>query len=193
MTATILSLAAAYAAVLAILVGILVARRVRPLWRIGAASLAAGLFVLTYWQVGELRGLPSDGPPPKFFQLHWARVIEPNQILREPGSIFLWLEELDEDNYASGVPRAYQVPYSPDLVKMVQAAMGEIQQGKEIAGMIADEEGSEDTAEQLAEEITRRGGDQSGSAAVGERVVLFDESLLSFTTKPAPVTPTKPQ
>jgi len=192
MTATILTLAAAYAAVLAMLVGILAARRVRPLWRIGAAVLAAGLFVLTYYQVGELRGLPSDGPPPKFFQLHWARVVEPNQILKEPGRIFLWLEELDEDNYPSGVPRAYQVPYSQDLVEMVQAAMGEIQQGNDVAGAIADGETVEDTAEQLAEEITKRGGDRSGETAVGERVVVLDESLLSFSTKPAPVTPAKP-
>lgn len=191
-TTAILSLAAAYAAVLAILVGVFVARRVRPLWRIGAALLAAGLFLFTYVQVGELRGLPSDGPIPKFFQLHWARVVEPNQMLKEPGRIYLWLEELDEDNYPSGTPRAYVVPYSENLVQMVAAAMGEIQQGKEVAGSVSDEEAPEDTAERLAEEITKQGGDRSGAAAVGEKVVLFDESLLSFGTKPAPVTPEKP-
>lgn len=193
MTFDILTLAFAYAVVLAVLVGIFVTRRMRPLLGIAAALLSAGLFVLTYYEIGELRGLPSDSPLPPFFKLHWARVVEPNKMSGEPGLIFMWIEELDEDNYPSGMPRAYMVPYSPELVHQVDSALAQIQDGGQVAGTTA-QDGQEagDTAERLAEEAGRKeiGGGDAG--AVGDKVLHMDFDGVVFVPLPAPVTPEKP-
>lgn len=129
------------------------------------------------------------------FKLHWARVVEPNVLMKEKGHIFLWIEELDEKNYPSGLPRAYALAYDPELVKEVEVAMGKIQDGEEVAGTITDEvtaEAEGDTAESLAEQIkegARPAGPNSGS--VGERFFDFDASMLTFGEAPAPVTPEK--
>lgn len=192
MTATILSLAVTYAVVLAILIAILVRPRIPPVGRIGAALLAGGLFLLTYYQVGELRGLPSDSSPPSFFKLHWARVVEPNQMLNESGKIFLWLEALDEDNYPSGQPRAYLIPYSEELVTQVEVALNEIRGGAEVAGRTAEEQPAEDTAERLSEAVAERTSNRADPGVVGEKVLTMDFGNLSFVPMPAPITPEKP-
>ena len=90
----------------------------------------AALIPLTLNGIGELRGLPSDGPIPAAFKLLWARVVEPNALPGEKGHVFLWLEELDADNYPSGIPRAYQLPHDPDLVRKTEAALVKIGRGK---------------------------------------------------------------
>jgi hypothetical protein len=193
MTSTILLLALAYAFVLTVLVIALTLRRIAPWFRIGAALLAVGLFGLTYSQIGELRGLPSDGAPPPFFQLHWARVVEPNIVGQEPGHIFLWLEALDADNYPSGEPRAYVVPYSPDLVRQVEEAMGQIRDGEEVAGEIpTGDEGEEDTGERLAIQVdSRQGENTADGGGVGQRMTGLDFGGMEFVPLPAPVTPVK--
>ncbi|HHY49736.1 MAG TPA: hypothetical protein GYA10_08325 [Alphaproteobacteria bacterium] len=192
MTLTIIALAFAYALVVALLVGLFAAGRVHAIWRIGAAMLAVGLFFVTYYGIGELRGLPSDSPLPRFFKLHWARIVEPNQILNEPGRIYLWIEELDADNYPSGLPRAYLVPYTADLVRQVDAALAEIEGGKDVAGRIADAEEAADTAERLAEDVAQRVGQGPDGSGLGEKVLHMDFGELSFGPMPAPVTPQKP-
>lgn len=192
MTVTILTLSFAYAMVLAAVVGIFVMQRRRAVLGIAAALLSAGLFVVTYFGIGELRGLPSDSPLPPFFKLLWARVIEPNKMADEPGRIFMWVEELDKDNYPVGVPRAYIVPYSNDLVHQVDAALAQIQDGEQVAGTTEQAEEAEDTAERLAEEAARRqqGGPDAGT--VGDKVLRMDFEGLQFMPLPAPVTPEKP-
>lgn len=193
MTATIILLSLAYAFVLALVVIALTLRRITPWFRIGTALLAVGLFGLTYSQIGELRGLPSDGAPPPFFQLHWARVVEPNIVGQEPGHIYLWLEALDEDNYPSGQPRAYVVPYSPDLVRQVDEAMGKIRDGEEVAGEIpVGDEGEEDTGERLAIEVDGRQGQGTPDAGgIGERLTGLESGGMQFVPMPAPITPAK--
>lgn len=193
MTGTILLLALAYAFVLTLVVIAMTLGRIRPWFRIGAALLAVCLFGLTYSQIGELRGLPSDSAPPPFFQLHWARVVEPNIVGQEPGHIYLWLEALDADNYPSGQPRAYVVPYSPDLVRQVEAAMGQIRDGEDVAGEIPDgDDGGEDTGERLAIEVQSRQGEGTADAgAVGQRMTGLDFGSMQFVPMPAPVTPAK--
>lgn len=194
MTQTILLLAGAYALVIVFLVLILISSRLPAVLKALATLATAGLLLWTYQAIGELRGLPTDGAPPRFFKLHWARVVEPNLLMKEEGHVFLWIEELDELNFPSGLPRAYALPYDPELVKKVEIAMGKIQDGEEVAGTISDEAAREieGTAEELAEEVAegaRATGPSSGE--VGERYFDFDPSMLDFGDAPAPVTPEK--
>ena len=194
MTLTILLLAGAYALVAAFLLLILISARMPIALKALATLATAALIPWTYHAIGELRGLPTDSKPPAFFRLHWARVVEPNLLMKEKGHIFLWLEGLDDQNFPSGLPRAYAMAYDPDLVKKVEVAMGKIQDGEEVAGTISDQptEEMDETAEALAEQIkegTRPAGPNSG--AVGERYFDFDASLLTFGEAPAPITPDK--
>lgn len=194
MTQTILLLAGAYALVTAFLVLILISSRLPAVLKALATLAAAILIPWTYQEIGELRGLPTDSEPPRFFKLHWARVVEPNLLMKEKGRVFLWIEELDELNFPSGLPRAYALAYDPELVKKVEIAMGKIQDGEEVAGSISDAAGEEgqETAEALSEEVAegmRAEGQSSG--AVGGRYFDFDPSMLSFEEVPAPITPEK--
>jgi hypothetical protein len=191
---TILLLTGAYALVAAFLLLILISGRFPLMLKLLATLATAALIPWTYHTIGELRGLPTDSRPPAHFQLHWARIVEPNLLMKEKGHIFLWLEELDDKNYPMGMPRAYALAYDPEVVKKVEVAMGKIKDGEDVSGTITDvpTEPVDDTAEALAQKI-KDGARPSGpnSGAVGDRYFEFDASMLTFGEAPAPITPDK--
>lgn len=196
MTFTILSLTAAYTLVALLLAWLLVLTRVHWVLKALATLSVVAMIPLTFFGVGELRGLPTDGDLPDSFRMLWGQVIEPNHIQDESGSVFLWLQEMDADNYPVGLPRAYQLPYSKDLEIKVQEAMGKIAQGEDIQGKIDAEKAlPEATSEALALEVkeVEAGARAGGSSAVGERILTFEPSMLTFAPADAPITPTKPQ
>lgn len=197
MTVTILTLTAAYALVASLLAYLLLLSRLHWVFK-GLATLSVvALIPLTFFGVGELRGLPSDGDIPDSFRMLWAQVIEPNPLHGEKGHVFLWVQRLDADNYPVGLPRAYQLPYSGDLELKVNEAMGKIAQGEEIQGMVDAEKAlPEATSEALAQEVEEgltEGRPGGGSSTVGERILNFDPSMLTFAPEAAPITPSKPQ
>ena len=194
MTVTILLTSGAYALVAALLLMILLATRLPFALKALATVATCGMILWTYQAIGDLRGLPTDSEPPARFKLHWARVVEPNLLMKEKGHVFMWLEELDEKNFPTGMPRAYALAYDPELVKKVEVAMGKIQDGEEVAGTITDQPSEEitETAEALAEKVKeglRPSGPNSG--AVGERYFEFDPAMLTFGEAAAPITPGK--
>lgn len=190
MTATIMMLAVGYGVIGIVLVLTILSTGVPVIVRALVTLLVVALMFTTYWGVGELRGLPSDGALPDHFRLHWARVVEPQKLSGEKGSIFLWVEKLDADNYPSGQPRAYQMPYSRDMAELVTAAVASIADGEEIAGEIAENAAEFDTSERLGEEIAS-GEQQQNNAFVGERLLLLELGDISFGALPAPLTPDK--
>jgi len=194
MTFIILILTAAYALVAALLAYLLLLTRLHWVFK-GLATLAVvAMIPLTFFGVGELRGLPSDGDIPDSFRMLWAQVVDPNPRQGEKGHVFLWVQKLDAENYPVGQPRAYQLPYSEDLKIKVSEAMGKIAQGEEIQGTVDARKALPDaTSEALAEEVAGelREGRPGGSATVGERVINFDPGMLSFASEATPVTPTK--
>lgn len=195
MTYVILGLTGAYALVAALLAYLVLLARIHWALKLLATVATVAAIPLTFWGVGELRGLPSDGELPPSFRMLWAQVIEPNALQGEKGHVYLWLHTLDADNFPIGLPRAYQLPYSEDLDLKVNEAMSRISQGEEIQGHVdATAALPGDTSESLAQEIeanlseARPGGGSSG----GERISDFESSMLTFTTEAAPVTPAKP-
>lgn len=190
MTAVILGLAIAYT-VLVLLLGVIVlSTRVPLVVRILTTLSVVSLVFVTYWGISEIRGLPTDTNPPRLFQMHWARIVEPNKLTDDPGSIFLWLEQLDEDNYPSGLPRAYRLPFTQELAEAVQAALAAIADGQEVAGEIEEDVAELDTSERLALEISSD-ENLNSSSSLGERVVEIDFGDISFGALPAPETPEK--
>lgn len=191
MTWVVLLLTGAYAVVAGIALIVLFSTRI-PLLVRGLTTLAVAVLIFaTYWGIGEIRGLPSDAQPPELFKMHWARVVEPDKLNDENGYIFLWLEALDEDNYPSGLPRAYQLPYSRELAEAVETALRSIQNGDEVAGQISDDAAEIETGDRLATEIGEQG--QGAEPNVGERFLQFDFGDVRFGLMPAPVTPDKPE
>ncbi len=197
MTFTILSLTAAYALVAALLAYLLLLSRLHWVFKVLATVATVALIPLTFNGVGELRGLPSDGPIPVSFRMLWAQVTEPNALQHENGNVFLWLQTLDKDNFPTGQPRAYQLPYSDDLKIKVSEAMGKIAQGETIQGKVdAKKALPEATAEDLAQQIKTgkiNANKTGGAGTVGERIFQFEAGMLTFTEEAAPVTPGKPQ
>lgn len=197
MTFTILSLTAAYGLVAALLAYVLLLARLHWFFKVLATVATVVLIPLTFNGIGELRGLPSDGPIPLSFRMLWAQVTEPNAQLKERGNVFLWLQTLDANNFPLGQPRAYQLPYSDDLKIKVNEAMGKIAQGEEVQGKIDSKKAlPQGTAEDLAQEIKAgkiTGKPGTGQTAVGERILQFEPGMLTFTEEAAPVTPEKPK
>ncbi len=197
MTYVILALTASFALVVALLAYLVLLTRLHWVLKTLATVVTVAAIPLNFWGVGELRGLPTDGEMPVSFRMLWAQMIEPNALLGEKGRVYLWLQTLDSENYPVGPPRAYQLPYSDDLIQKVNDALGRISDGEEIQGTIVDAEEAlpDATEEELAEEIqadireTRPGGNSNA----GQRISNFDPSMLRFDTEAAPITPTKSQ
>ena len=81
--------------------------------------------------------------------------MEPHSLAGESGAIHLWVEELDEDNFPSGVPRAYRLPYDANLAERAEAAIKASADGKPQGGRTADFGAGEGGAGQAtAREVT---------------------------------------
>ena len=125
----ILTLAVAYAVIGALLLIVVVYARLH--W-----SLKAVVIVVTtafyFISFGGMRGLlgwaSAEKLPPKFKLLH-TRIVEPHSLEGDPGSIYLWVEEVDVDNRPSAIPRAFRVPYTDALAGQAHAAENAIAAG----------------------------------------------------------------
>jgi hypothetical protein len=152
MTGTLLGIAAAYV-VMSIL--FLTASLTAPLrWWIKAAAIVVSsfFFIEIFFATKGLLGWPGSDRLPGKFQLLWARVVEPDPKLNDPGAIYLWVEELDANQVPNGVPRSYRLAYSKPLAEKSQKARDDIMSGAELEG----------TADDLAENETnapRSGGE----------------------------------
>ena len=127
-----------YVVVAVLLLSLNLASRWR--WGVKAAAIAVTsvFFGVSYVSIAGLIGWPSEARVPERFQLDWGTVVEPDKLNGSPGSIYLWVEALDENNVPAGTPRAFRVPYSRDLADRIGHAKERIEQGKDQAGTARD-------------------------------------------------------
>ena len=85
--------------------------------------VTSAFYIASFVGVRGLLGWASVDRLPAAFKLLQARIVEPHSLEGDPGSIYLWVEALDEDNRPSGVPRAYRIPYSDALAEKTDKAM----------------------------------------------------------------------
>lgn len=196
MTLTIVALSAAYTILGAIL--LLMAIRARLAWWIKAATIVvtSAFFVISFDQMRGLLGWPAVRPLPDRFQLLWTRVVEPSRAYNEAGAIYMWVEELDENNVPSGVPRAYKIRYSAPLAEKVEKARAEIVSGKAQEGMASEIEndGQDAPASPSATpDAAPPNGEQSreGSQQVDPEFLQNAPRHLDFAPLPAPLLPVK--
>ena len=106
MTLPLVGIVASYVLIAVLLLSLNLASRWH--WGLKAASIVitTGFFGVSYLSTTGLIGWPSEARVPEHFQLHWATVVEPDKLNGLPGSIYLWIEGLDENNTLAGMPRA---------------------------------------------------------------------------------------
>jgi hypothetical protein len=190
-------MAVAYALLGALLLVLLMYARLD--WRIKAAAVAltSAFYIFSFLASQNLLGWASPEKLPPYFKLLQARVVEPNSNDQDPGSIYLWVEALGEDNRPISVPRAYRLPYTSGVADKAAKATAEIAAGRPQAGLSADYgNGEGGTAEPVppgpSASIDMSGGDPSsagGAIAPGTRA----EGGVTFTPLLPPKMPAKDQ
>jgi hypothetical protein len=148
MTPTLIAISAAYAVLGVLLLSVGLTSRLR--WWIKAAAIVVTsvFFVEAFFATKGLLGWPGSGRLPARFQLLWTRVVEPDPKIHDAGSIFLWVEEVDENNVPTGTPRSYRLPYTKPMADKSLKARDEIMSGNPQEG----------TADDLTENETPPGG-----------------------------------
>jgi len=134
----ILTLSISYSLVGALLLVILVYARLPWSAKAVAVVVTSAFYIVSFIGVRGLLGWASADKLPVTFKLLQARIVEPHSLEGDPGSIYLWVEVLDEGNRPSGVPRAYRLPYSGKLAEKTDQAASEIAAGRPQGGRAAD-------------------------------------------------------
>src|SRR6516165_10630955 len=95
-----------------------------------AVVVVSAFYIVSFNSTRGMLGWASAESLPPAFKLVYARVVEPHSLEGDPGSVYLWVEALDEDNRPSGVPRAYRLPYTAKLAEKTEAAVQASAEGK---------------------------------------------------------------
>ena len=172
----ILTLSVAYALIGALLLLVLIYARLPWPVKAVAVIVTSAFYIVSFVGTRGLLGWASVDRLPASFKLLQARIVEPHSVEGDPGAIYLWVEELDDGNRPSGVPRAYRIPYSDSLADKTDKAQSEIAAGHPQGGRAGDfGNGQGGLLEQVRAYITpsvildTSGGDPStggGAAAV---------------------------
>ena len=180
MTGIILAIALAYVVLGVLLLNMGLASRFA--WWVKALVIVVtcGFFIEVFFATKGLLGWPGTGRLPPRFQLLWTRVVEPDPKAHDPGAIYLWVEELDENNVPSGTPRSYRIRYTPPLAERSLKARDEIMSGNPQEG----------TADDLAENEASQGAskselpDQTANAQPGTGTANIDLDQLKLMQQP---------
>ena len=192
----VLTLALSYALIGALLLIILVYARLHWSAKAVAVVVTSAFYIASFVGVRGLLGWATVDRLPVAFKLLQARIVEPHSLEGDPGSIYLWVETLDEGNRPSGVPRAYRLPYWDALAEKTDKAISEIAAGRPQGGRAADLGSGEGGLMEAAREyitpntiMETSGGDPSTGGGVMAAPRPGDE--VSFTPMLPPRMPPK--
>jgi hypothetical protein len=194
MTGTLLAVSAAYVVLAVVVLSMGLTSRFAWWVKATAIVVSSGFFVEAFYASKGLLGWPGTDALPAKFQLLWSRVVEPDPKLGNRGSIYLWVEEVDENNVPSGVPRAYRLPYSVKLADRTLKARDEIMSGKPQEGRADDLGEAEELANssQQRAELQPDGGTTSTAGKVDLEGILEQIPHVEFRPMSAPLLPPKP-
>jgi hypothetical protein len=194
MTATLIAISAAYVVMGVLLLSVGLTSPLRWWVKAAAITVTSAFFIEAFFSTKGLLGWPGTGRLPGRFQLLWTRVVEPDPKSHDSGSIFLWVEQVDENNVPLGTPRAYRLPYTKPMADRSLKARDEIMSGNPQEG----------TAEDLTENETPPGGAmpnldnadntvQPGAANVdlSQLQLLQQAQRVDFSPMPVPLLPPK--
>jgi hypothetical protein len=194
----VLSLAIGYALLGVVLLLVVVFARLAWSIKAGLIALTSAFYIVNFVETRALLGWSSIDPLPARFKLLSARIVEPHSLEGEAGAIHLWVEELDEDNFPSGVPRAYRLPYDVHLAERTEAAIKASAEGKPQGGRTADFGTGEGGAGQATAReatpssiTTTSGGDPSTGGPLDPILGRDENSSIVFTPLAPPRMPAK--
>lgn len=135
-TVTIIEIVIAYIVIAVLLLSMNLTSRWRWWIKAGAIVVTGVFFGYTYLSILGILGWPTNDTPPERFALLATRIVEPDRISGSPGMIYLWLEELDENNIPSGRPRSYGLTFTSEFARAVGMAQDLLANGEEVEGSI---------------------------------------------------------
>lgn len=119
------------------------------LWRwwikAGAIVLSTGFVIGSYMAINDMLGWPATYAPPERFQVLSTRIVEPDKTTGEDGAIYLWIEEMDDNNVPLGIPRAFRLAYDDTASRRVSEVQERLESGEQIMGVV--EDGTEEPPE----------------------------------------------
>jgi hypothetical protein len=193
MTSTVLAISAAYVVIGVLLLTLGLSSRFA--WWVKAAAIVVTsvFFVEVFFATKGLLGWPRTGQLPPRFQLLWVRLVEPDVKGANPGAIYLWIEEIDENNVPDGVPRSYRLPYSRPLADRAAKAREEIMSGKPQQGSAEDLGGTETQQDAKADDQRAGGRAETGLTTVDldQFRLLQQVQRVEFGPMPVPSLPPK--
>ena len=134
----VLTLSVSYALIGALLLIVLIYARLPWSAKAAVIVVTSAFYIASFMGTRGLLGWASVDKLPTTFKLLQARIVEPHSVEGDPGSIYLWVEALDDGNRPSGIPRAYRIPYSDSLAGRTDQATREIDAGRPQGGRAAD-------------------------------------------------------
>jgi hypothetical protein len=194
MTPTLVAIASAYVVMGVLLLS--VGLTARFAWWVKAVTITitSVFFIEVFFASKGLLGWPAAGAtlPPKF-QLLWSRVVEPDPKMGAKGAIYLWVEEVDQNNVPSGLPRSYRLPYSLKLAERTLKARDEIMAGNPQEGEANEMNGeNSSTAENRPNMEQQDGGTVSQSGQVNLDDIMEQIPRVDFRPMSGPTLPPKP-
>jgi hypothetical protein len=193
MTSTLLAISAAYVVVCLLLLTLGLSSRF-AWWVKATVIVVTSLFFMeVFFATKGLLGWPRAGQLPARFQLLWVRVVEPDLKNANPGAIYLWIEEVDENNVPDGVPRSCRLPYSRPLADRTAKARDEIMNGKPQQGLADDLDGTEKQQEAKSDDERPGSRVDPGLTTVDQDQfrLLQQAQRLEFSPMPVPTLPPK--
>jgi hypothetical protein len=198
MTPILIAISAAYVVMGVLVLAVGVGSRYVWWLKAGAIVITSAFFIEIFFASKGLLGWPGAGRLPPKFQLLWSRVVEPDPKMGSKGAIFLWVEEVDENNVPSGIPRSYSLPYSLKLAERTNKARDEIMSGNPQEGVADDmdgKEGDDNNATAQAQQTANLQND-GGTTSLGGKVdldgILENIPRVEFRPMTGPVLPPKP-
>lgn len=160
-------------------------------WPVKAVAIVvvSALYVVTYYSFPPLLGWPTDQKPPKRFNLIAVYVQEPDKATGKVGEILLWAADMAQGPRGAE-PRAYRMPFSPELHQKVEEAGNKIRKGLPQLGELR-----EDKVGANATRASSAGGEQKkvdSQARAAESVAGGQSSaIIDFYDLPDPLFPEK--
>jgi hypothetical protein len=134
----VLTLSISYALIGALLLVVLVYARLPWPAKAVAVVVTSAFYIASFVGVRGLLGWATIDRLPPSFKLLQVRIVEPHSLEGDPGSLYLWVEALDDGNRPSGIPRAYRLAYKDSLAQKSVKAASEIAAGRPQGGRAAD-------------------------------------------------------
>ena len=160
-------------------------------WLKGVVIVVTSVFFIeSFFATKSLLGWPGTGQLPHRFQLLWTRVVEPDPKISDPGAIYLWVEELDENNVPSGTPRSFKLVYTQPLADRSNKAKDEIMSGNPQEGTASDMEGEEMKTEAKLDQMNGPNRPETGISNIDIEMLRQAEAV-QFRPLSAPPLPPK--